>query len=142
MLGSIDKVIVEENGKPIGFENEVIRYIDSADADDAKVLSIRSSNATVSNTMVFRLNEDKAGKTRLKYRYIVANVGLGRLLNFFIGAGDRTDMIAADARQFKKLVETDYQAVLEDEPSGGGEGNNTAPLENDQSAESPSAEQN
>ena len=109
VLGSTFKVILEENGKSIGYQFEVIRFIEN------EMLSIRSSNATLSTTMVFKVADGaEDGKTKLVYRCSVANLGLGRVINFFINQQDRQSIIEEDLRALKKLTETDYQSIRDD----------------------------
>ena len=101
VVGSVDKVVIDQNGKSVGFENKIIRY------ELNKSLAIRSSNATTVNTLVYQLDDVGENQTSFTFRFRVANVGLGKFFNPFSGTSDRQEIISADARKLKQLAESE-----------------------------------
>lgn len=101
VVGSVARIVVDQNGKTIGFENKIIRF------DENEALTIRSSNSSTVNTLVFQLRKINDSQTELVYRFRSANVGLGIFLNPFVDRSNRQDIIAAEARRLKELVESE-----------------------------------
>lgn len=96
-VGAKFRVTSMSNGREVESEEQIIRF------QPDELYSVQSTNEFRVQTSRYEL-EPKDNQTKLTYRVVVANRGLGK----FLGVFDRTpiqEIIESDARRLKELIE-------------------------------------
>jgi uncharacterized protein YndB with AHSA1/START domain len=96
-VGAKSRVTSNSNGREVEAEEEVIRY------EPNELYSVQSTNQFRVQTSRFEL-EPKDDQTKLTYRVLVANRGLGKFLSVFDQTPIQENM-ESDARRLKELIE-------------------------------------
>jgi uncharacterized protein YndB with AHSA1/START domain len=96
-VGARSRVTSKSNDRMVEAEEKIIRY------QQDELYSVQSTNEFRVQTSRFEL-EPKDNQTKLTYRVVVANRGLGKILGVFAQTPIQ-EQIESDARRLKELIE-------------------------------------
>ena len=97
-IGSRARTIIQQDGKRIEYEDEIIRY------EKDSILTIKATNRLVTHTSIYRLEPKENDKTQFTFVVKTTNHGFGKLLAPLFRSPIE-QKIAEDAQRLKELVE-------------------------------------